>query len=296
MKFLTKSNRENGGATRKTWRAIAAMLLALALLLTGMVAPVALADGDSSGQDGTGGGGSAGQFWAYKDGALSDENDVTSGSWGKATDINSVSRAMAAAGVTMDDTAGKAATALKDAREGCESGFKTNHPNDGDAECRVVAVGAVSGNGTSDTSIWNGSGIYSQSVWLDNWNKYVASNKYYYSGTQQYETSTPFNDDPNTSVNSLMEKEVTSDDAGICPRSIVIIVLDKYQPAPAVPPTYDLSGSTQAASGITTAGQVGSVRDRLTLSRNGSSITENVNGKVTMYWRGVDGTFLVFSN
>ena len=44
------------------------------------------------------------QFWQYKDDA--------SGSWGSATDINSVSRAMANAGVRMDDSSGKAAAAL----------------------------------------------------------------------------------------------------------------------------------------------------------------------------------------
>ena len=64
-------------------------------------------------------------------------------------------------------------------------------------------------------------------------------------------------------------------------RSIVVIVLDKYQPAP---PDYTLSVATKA-SGTTT-----NVADTVTTSRNGSSISENVTGTSTLRWTGVDGT------
>ena len=254
------------------------MLLAFAMLFAGMVAPSAFAGGDSDKGDGDGTGLDAGFFWKYKDDA--------SGSWGAASDFESVEAAFRDAGVTMVNNGGdyngmdKARDVLASANELCINGFKARHPNEGDGDCRVVAVGAVY---TSASSKFDGSGHMTAQTWIDDWNKNIAPNDYNYAGNRPYKTSTPFDDDPDTSVDALMKKVATDT------TSIAIIVLDKYQPAPA---NYNLTGSTQAASGITTAGQVGSVRDRLTLSRNGSSITENVNGKVTMYWRGVDGTFL----
>ena len=122
-----------------------ALLAAAATLAGGLTAGTAYAGGGGGDQGGTGGGGSSAQFWAYKDDA--------SGSWGSATDINSVSRAMAARGVRMDDSAGKAAKALSDANAECVAGFRQRHPGEGDGDCRVVAVGAASGNG-STTSVW----------------------------------------------------------------------------------------------------------------------------------------------
>ena len=116
--------------------------------------------------------------------------------------------------------------------------------------------------------------------WRTGWNTLIAPYKYNYAGAQSYNTSDAFADDPSQSVDSLMEKVVTDS------TTIVVIVLDKYQPAP---PNYTLSGSTQATSGVTVAGQTDAVHDRLTLSRGGSSISETVNGKVTLHWRGVDG-------
>ena len=77
-----------------------ALLTAAATLAGGLTAGTAYAGGEGGNRPGTGGGGSAAQFWAYKDDA--------SGSWGSATDLNSVSRAMQARGVTMDDSSGKA--------------------------------------------------------------------------------------------------------------------------------------------------------------------------------------------
>ena len=131
---------KNSNGRRKTL----ALLAATATLAGGLTAGTAWAGGGGD-QGGTGGGGSAAQFWAYKD-------DAT-GSWGSATDLNSVSRAMAARGVRMDDSAGKAAKALSDANAECVAGFRQRHPGEGDGDCRVVAVGAASGNG-STTSVW----------------------------------------------------------------------------------------------------------------------------------------------
>lgn len=249
-----------------------ALLTAAATLAGGLTAGTAYAGGEGGNRPGTGGGGAAMQFWQYKDDA--------SGSWGSATDINSVSRAMANAGVRMDDSSGKAAAALADANGRCVAGFHQRHPGEGDGDCRVVAVGAVSGNG-STTGTWNGSGVYDQSVWKSNWYKYVAPNEYQYAGSQHYHTGDGFSDDPGTSVDKLMEKYVSST------ASIVVIALDKYQPAP---PNYDLTVSTQAGGTFTQAGATGDVSDAITTSRGNSSISENVTGTITLHWTGLDGT------
>ena len=191
-----------------------------------------------------------------------------------------VSRAMAARGVRMDDSAGKDAKALSDANAECVAGFRQRHPGEGDGDCRVVAVGAASGNG-STTSVWNGSGVYDAKIWKDNWYKYVAPNTYNYAGSQSYHTGDGFSDDPSNSVDKIMERHVDST------RSIVVIVLDKYQPAP---PNYTLSVATKASGTTTKAGDTQNVADTVTTSRNGSSISENVTGTSTLRWAGVDGT------
>lgn len=249
-----------------------ALLAAAATLAGGLTAGTAYAGGGGGDQGGTGGGGSSAQFWSYK--------DNVSGSWGSATDLNSVSRAMQARGVTMDDSAGKAKAALDAANAECVAGFHQRHPGEGDGDCRVVAVGAASGNG-STTSVWNGSGIYDVSVWKSNWYKYIAPGDYNYAGSRHYKTSTAFDDDPSNSVDKIMERHVDST------RSIVVIVLDKYQPAP---PNYTLSVATKASGTTTTAGDTGNVADTITTSRNGSGIDENVSGTSTLRWTGVDGT------
>ena len=246
-----------------------ALLAAAATLAGGLTAGTAYAGGGGGDQGGTGGGGSAAQFWSYKDDA--------SGSWGSATDINSVSRAMQARGVTMDDSAGKAAKALSDANAECVAGFRQRHPGEGDGDCRVVAVGAASGNG-STTSVWNGSGVYDAKIWKDNWYKYVAPNTYNYAGSQSYHTGDGFSDDPSNSVDKIMERHVDST------RSIVVIVLDKYQPAP---PNYDLTVTTTHKQ--RTDLKVGSttpIGDTLHASSNGSSIRENLNGTAIIHYEG----------
>ena len=257
------------GSKNSNGRKTLALLAATATLAGGLTAGTAYAGGGGGDQGGTGGGGSAAQFWQYKDDA--------SGSWGSATDLNSVSRAMAAAGVRMDDSAGKAAKALSAANEECVAGFHQRHPGEGDGDCRVVAVGAVPGNG-STTSVWNGSGIYDAKVWKDNWYKTVAPNTYKYAGTYAYKTSTPFNDDPSNSVDKIMENHVNST------RSIVVIVLDKYQPAPA---NYDLTVTTTHKQ--RTDLKVGSttpIGDTLHASSNGSSIRETLNGTAIIHYEG----------
>ena len=257
------------GSKNSNGRKTLALLAATATLAGGLTAGTAYAGGGGGDQGGTGGGGSSAQFWAYKD-------DAT-GSWGSATDLNSVSRAMAAVGVRMDDSAGKAAKALSAANEECVAGFRQRHPGEGDGDCRVVAVGAASGNG-STTSVWNGSGVYDAKVWKDNWYKTVAPNTYKYAGTYAYKTSTPFDDDPSNSVDKIMESHVDST------RSIVVIVLDKYQPAPA---NYDLTVTTTHKQRTDLkVGSTDPIGDILHASSNGSSIRETLNGTAIIHYEG----------
>ena len=256
------------GSKNSNGRKTLALLAATATLAGGLTAGTAWAGGGGD-QGGTGGGGSSAQFWAYKD-------DAT-GSWGSATDLNSVSRAMAAVGVRMDDSAGKAAKALSDANAECVAGFRQRHPGEGDGDCRVVAVGAASGNG-STTSVWNGSGVYDAKIWKDNWYKNIAPNEYLYAGSQHYHTGDGFSDDPSNSVDKIMERHVDST------RSIVVIVLDKYQPAPA---NYDLTVTTTHKQ--RTDLKVGSttpIGDTLHASSNGSSIRETLNGTAIIHYEG----------
>ena len=258
-----------GSNNSKRKRKTLALLTAVATLAGGLTSGTAYAGGEGGNRPGTGGSGAATQFWAYKDAA--------DGSWGSSTDLNSVARAMKAVGVTMDDSSGKAAAALADANSRCVAGFHQRHPGEGDGDCRVVAVGAVSGNG-STTSVWNGSGIYDASIWKDNWNKYVAPGDYNYAGSRHYKTSTAFDDDPSMSVDKLMEQYVSST------ASIVIIALDKYQPAP---PNYDLTVTTthQQRTDLK-VGSTDPIGDILHASNNGSSIKESLNGTGIIHYEG----------
>ena len=257
------------GSKNSKGRKTLALLTAAATLAGGLTAGTAWAGGWAGNRPGIdGGSGEALQFWQYKDGA--------DGSWGPATSVDSVSRAMKAAGVTMDDSAGKAAAALKDASDGCVSGFHKRHPGEGDGDCRVVAVGAVSGNGTT-TTVWDGSGHYDESVWKSNWNKHIAPYTFNYAGTREYSTSTKFDDDPTMSVDDLMKSQVSST------ASIVVIVLDKTQPAP---PNYKLTVTTQQQSAKLVDGSTDPVHDTVKADNGGSGISENLNATVILNYDG----------
>lgn len=263
---------------RKMMKAGVAAVAAIATLgAGGVVASTAFAGGGGGNQPGTGGDLAAVQFWQYKDDA--------SGAWGPATSLDSVRAAMNNAGVTLEgDGVTKAQAALDQARTECETGFQRRHPGEGNGDCRVVAVGAVPAV-IGGNYIYNGSGAASPTGtggWYDNWNTYVAPNTYKYAGTQNYHTSDGFSDDPSNSVDAIMRRNV---EASSKP-SIVVIVLDKYQPAP---PSYHLSISTQAAEMSGQAGDTKDASDTITLSSDGSK-TENVNGTATLHWRGIDGT------
>lgn len=263
--------------SRKMKAGVAALAAIATLGAGGVVASTAFAGGGGGNQPGTGGDLAAVQFWQYKDDA--------SGAWGPATSLDSVRAAMNNAGVTLEGNGiTKAQAALDQARTECETGFQRRHPGEGNGDCRVVAVGAVPAV-IGGNYIYNGSGVASPTGtggWYDNWNTYVAPNTYKYAGTQNYHTSDGFSDDPSNSVDAIMRRNVGASSKP----SIVVIVLDKYQPAP---PTYHLSVSTQAAEMSGQAGDTKDASDVITLSSDGSK-TENVNGTATLHWRGIDGT------
>ena len=268
-------------------RTVLAGLVAVATLATGgLVASTAYAGGAGDNRPGGATGGlPAGMFWQYKDDA--------SGSFGPAANadgsprIASVEAAYKRAGVSVVndgvyDGPGAIRDTLRGALSKCVAGFRQRHPGEGDGDCRVVGVGSVAGQ-QGGRWVYNGSGGYSASEWYSSWDSQIKPYKYYYAGTQEYGTSTPFDDDPSNSVDKIAYSNVAA--AGATP-NLIIIVLDKYQPKP---PTYHLSVSTQAAEMSGQSGDTKDASDTISLSSDGSK-TENVNGTATLHWRGIDGT------
>lgn len=272
-----QQHKRGRGSLNKLWRRSAAAVVAAATLMGG-VAPAAFAAGGGGNQPGSGGGLDAAQFWQYRDGP--------DGSWGPATSLDSVRKAMQAAGVTILDEGGsyngpaKAQAALDQARAECERGFNQRHPSEaGQANCRVVGVGAVAGSQAQGTNGWNGSGVVARQTWIDNWNKYVAPVEYQYRGDVRYKTSTPFTDNPSDSVDKIMERNVHPD------TSIAVIVLDKYQPAPPVV-DYDLTITTNVnAPQDLKTGSTGKVSDTIHASQSRGD-AQQVNANVIMHYDG----------
>lgn len=255
---LNKHNVETPPERKPKWlRKGIALLAAIATLATGGVVASTAYAGGGGGEQGAGGSGTpdgaARVFWQYKDDA--------SGSFGPASDINSVKNAFAAAKVTLHEDYGsltpmtKAKAALSAANAECVSGFHRRHPGEGDGDCRVVAVGAA----YSNSGYWGAASDYSnkaelggKNMWQYVWDINVKPNTYSYAGSQQYGVNTPFNDDPNMSVQKIMARDTYDDinkwDDPIVhlqgvEKSIVVIVLDKYQPAP---PSFTPTISTNA--------------------------------------------------
>lgn len=126
--------------------ALACMIAAATLMGGSLVAPAAYAGGGDWGVPGPGGPGQAQQAWWYRDGALSNPDDPTSGSYGPASDPDSLKKAFESTDVKVGFTdAGfeKAKGVLSTANANCVAGFKARHPGEGDGDCRLVAVGAA---------------------------------------------------------------------------------------------------------------------------------------------------------
>ncbi|MBM6981749.1 MAG: hypothetical protein I3I97_05895 [Bifidobacterium thermophilum] len=240
---LNKHNSKTPPERKPKWlRKGIALLAAIATLATGgVVASTAYADGGGGNQT-AGPGGTPSKdhdvWWAYKDGALSNPNDVTSGSFGPAWDDNSVKAAFTAAGVTKIGLSGpaKITAARTQAYNECKNGFHQRHPGEGDGDCRVVAVGAMVGDGGYWGDSWQAN---KAAEWVNVWNASIKPWQYHYAGAVAYDVNTPFTDDHSRSVQSIMNERVCGN-AASCPAensavidklSVVVIVLDKYQPA-----------------------------------------------------------------
>lgn len=283
---LKKHNSKTPPEERPKWlRRGIALLAAIATLATGgIVASTAYAGGGGGDQDAGGSGAGDGAprvFWKYKDDA--------SGSFGPASDINSVKNAFAAAKVTLHEDDGsltpmtKAKNALNAANNECVSGFHRRHPGEGDGDCRVVAVGASysnSGYWGAASDQGNHAELGGKNQWQYAWDTYVKPYQYRYAGSQPYDVTTPFNDDPGMSVQKIMARD-TYDDINKwndpivhipnVEKSIVVIVLDKYQPAP---PSFTPTISTNAPHVI----------------QEGQPITDNVTVGVKSGDHWIDGT------
>lgn len=255
---LKKHNSKTPPEERPKWlRRGIALIAAIATLATGgVVASTAYAGGGGGNENAGGSGtpdGATKVFWQYKDDA--------SGSFGPASDINSVKKAFEAAKVTLHEDSGsltpmtKAQAALDGAKNECVEGFHRRHPGEGDGDCRVVAVGAAysnSGYWGAATDDQNYDSLGGKNKWQAVWDAAVKPNTYLYAGTQSYNVNYAFNDDPNMSVQKIMARDTYNDinkwnDPIVhitnVNKSIVVIVLDKYQPAP---PSFTPTISTEA--------------------------------------------------
>lgn len=283
---LKKHNSKTPPEERPKWlRRGIALIAAIATLATGgIVASTAYAGGGGGDQDAGGSGtgdGAPRVFWQYKDDA--------SGSFGPASDINSVKNAFAAAKVTLHEDSGsltpmtKAKNALSAANNECVSNFHKRHPGEGDGDCRVVAVGAAysnSGYWGAASDQGNHAELGGKNQWQYAWDTYIKPNQYHYAGSQPYDVNTAFTDDPGMSVQKIMARD-TYDDINLwnepivripnVEKSIVVIVLDKYQPAP---PSFTPTISTNAPHVI----------------QEGQPITDNVTVGVKSGDHWIDGT------
>ena len=289
---LKKHNSKTPPEERPKWlRRGIALIAAIATLATGgIVASTAYASGGGGDQNAGGSGGPDGAprvFWQYRDGA--------SGSFGPASDINSVKNAFEAARVTLHEDSGgmtpmtKAKAALSEANAECVDGFHHRHPGEGDGDCRVVAVGAMySDSGYTGVAFDNNNyaELGNKNQWQYVWDKYIKNTKFLYAGSRHYYVTSPFNDDPNNSVQKIMWDKTFNGQCKVNPawgndvcnlgganvnKSIVVIVLDKYQPAP---PSFTPTISTNAPHVI----------------QEGQPITDNVTVGVKSGDHWIDGT------
>ncbi|PKU89649.1 adhesin [Bifidobacterium thermophilum] len=239
---LKKHNSKTPPERKPKWlRKGIALLTAVATLATGgVVASTAYAGGGGGNQTaGEGGAPSKDRdvWWRYKDQALANPSDPTSGSFGPASEDSSVNAAFAASGIKVDTKGpAKITDARTQAYNECVRNFHQRHPGQGDGDCRVVAVGAMLGDGGYHGTSWEEA---KASHWVTVWDQYIKPNKYNYAGTRGYYVDTAFEDNPSRSVQSIMNERVCNN-AASCPAdnkavisqlSIVVIVLDKYQPA-----------------------------------------------------------------
>ncbi|NMN01955.1 LPXTG cell wall anchor domain-containing protein [Bifidobacterium panos] len=253
----------------RRWMAVLMALVASMALLVAATPRASAGDGGGKGEDGGGGDKPADMsvVWKVKD------------SWA-ATNAG-VRAALTEMGYSVNEGDTDADTVINNSINAANAECVASYTGTDSADCRLVGVGVAIGDG----KWWAANHVDVKDTWTTAFKTATENKTYTYNGTT-WNVDTQWTDKKGTrSVSKLAESSVDSKlDA-----SLRVIVLAKDQPAP---PNYTLTGSTEASSGVTTAGQTGAVHDKLTLSRSGSSIAEDVSGKVTLHWKGVDGTAL----
>ncbi|RBP98730.1 phage tail protein, partial [Bifidobacterium xylocopae] len=156
--------------------------------------------------------------------------------------MSSINAAFAAQGVTMlPNGVGVAQQALTMANTNCSNRFNDAHPSEaGNAQCRVVAVGTMTGQNKQ----FSGQVHHLKSDWMNGWVNTVVGHTYSNKGVG-YQTNYEFQDQPGMSVDTLADQYSTDD------ISIVVIMLNQYEPrseTPPAPPTKDVPAGTNADS------------------------------------------------
>lgn len=209
-----------------------AVVAAGAMLATGI--PAAFAGGGGGSDDG---GGTRPMdtvvSWAYRD-----NND---GAFGSGDDLNSIYAAFASMGVSMARGGEpKAQKAMNEANSNCLARFNEAHPDQyGEGKCRIVSVGTMTGHDLQ----FSGDVHHTKEDWMNKWAAGPANGTYSNHGSM-YKTYDVFFDQPDTSVDSLVEA-YASDSA-----TIIVIALNQYEPKPAdippAPPSKDVPEGTNA--------------------------------------------------
>lgn len=217
------------------WPARAVAVAAAGATLMIGVEP-AFAGGGAGSSDGGGGGAMASQVsWTYK--------DANDGAYGSSTDFNSIYRAFSAMGVSMQpEGVGHAQKALNEANSNCVNRFNEAHPDQyGQAQCRVTGVGVMTGPNKS----FSGEVHHTKDDWINAWADTVVGKTFSNHGAT-YQTNYEFQDQPGTSVDSLVMQYARDS------TSIIVIALNQYEPKPAevppAPPSKTVQPGTSADS------------------------------------------------
>lgn len=262
--------RMSGG--KKSRRTMLMAALTAGALALGCLAPAAFAEGGGGGS-GEGGGGSGGQVpsqtadvhWIYKD------------SW-PAT-LEGMKQAIRDSGTTLSSDLEDGSNQfvdmnaiLADAISEC----KASYTGEGDAECRMVAVGyARLGNGVF-------SGSYVSSNARQRWESQWAAEghgTYQYQG-QSYTTGTTWTDKLGVrSVDSLVQDSINANPDA----SFRVVVLAKNQPPVDYPLTVTTSHRQQTDMQVGSTTPVG---DTIHADNGGSSIKETLRGTAIVHYDG----------
>ena len=272
-----RMTQERQGRQARPLRAACAALVAAATLAGGgLVAGQALAGG---GAGNAGGGVPTGTGQMYLTWRYQDNND---GGFGSSTDANSVRRALLMDWPRLEGKADQWINeALNEANANCVARYNEAH-HDGQAQCRVVAVGAVGAKSAAGNQFGYEAGA-DHSIWMNAWNQLVKANGPYHNNGSTYNTDMQFNDQAGWSVDRLADEYAPTWANGTSTGTIVVIALNQYEP---LPPDYDLGIGTQASGRFTQAGSTGTVSDAITLS---GGTGETINGNIVLHWVGVDG-------